>query len=94
MKTVLKALCAAGVMLLGMALPAGAQTSSGDVKGFRYEANLMVGVMQMAYDSDEFPSRHYYRKELSDLISMRHTPETLAFQPSTQRISMSISPSG
>lgn len=66
MKTVLKALCAAGVMLLGMTLPAGAQTSSGDVKGFKYEANLMVGVMQMAYDSDEFPSRHYYRKELSD----------------------------
>ena len=66
MKTVLKALCAAGVMLLGMALPAGAQTSSGDVKGYMYEANLMVGVMQMAYDSDEFPSRHYYRKELSD----------------------------
>lgn len=65
-KTVLKALCAAGVMLLGMTLPAGAQTSSGDVKGFKYEANLMVGVMQMAYDSDEFPSRHYYRKELSD----------------------------
>lgn len=92
MKTVLKALCAAGVMLLGMTLPAGAQTSSGDVKGFKYEANLMVGVMQMAYDSDEFPSRHYYRKEL--VISMRHTPEILAFQPSTQRISMSISPSG
>lgn len=90
MKTVLKALCAAGVMLLGIALPAGAQTSSGDVKGYTYEANLMVGVMQMAYDSDEFPSRHYYRKE----ISMRHTPEILAFQPSTQRISMSISPSG
>ena len=62
MKTVLKALCAAGVMLLGMALPAGAQTSSRDVKGYMYEANLMVGVMQMAYDSDEFPSLHYYRK--------------------------------
>lgn len=45
MKTVLKALCAAGVMLLGIALPAGAQTSSGDVKGYTYEANLMVGVM-------------------------------------------------
>ena len=86
---------------MGMTLPAGAQTSSGDVKGFKYEANLMVGVMQMAYDSDEFPSRHYYRKELSDFyetytgdLFMRHTPEILAFQPSTQRISMSISPSG
>lgn len=92
MKTVLKALCAAGVMLLGMTLPAGAQTSSGDVKGFKYEANLMVGVMQMAYDSDEFRLAIITGK--SSVISMRHTPEILAFQPSTQRISMSISPSG
>ena len=67
MKTVLKALCAAGVMLLGMALPANAQTSSGDVKGFNYEANLMVGVMQMAYDSDEFPGHHWYKRDLSDI---------------------------
>lgn len=57
MKTVLTALCAVGVMLLGTALRAGAQTSSGEVRGFKYEANLMVGVMQMAYDSDEFPTR-------------------------------------
>ena len=68
MKTVLKALCAAGVMLLCMTLPASAQTSSGDVKGFKYETNLMVGAMQMAYISDEFPTRYWYssNKELSD----------------------------
>lgn len=92
MKTVLKALCAAGVMLLGMTLPAGAQTSSGDVKGFKYEANLMVGVMQMAYDSDEFPSRHYYRKELSDFYeTYTGDPGFSAFYTAD---SMSISPSG
>ncbi len=67
MKTVVKALCAAGVMLLGMALPSGAQTSSGDVKGFKYEANLMIGVMQMAYNSDEFPTHYWFGgRELSD----------------------------
>ena len=67
MKTVLKALCVAGTMLLGMALPMQAQTSSGDVKGYKYEANLMVGVMQMAYDSDEFPTRYWHSgRELSD----------------------------
>ena len=68
MKTVLTALCAVGVMLLGTALRAEAQTSSGEVRGFKYEANLMVGVMQMAYYSDEFPNRYWYssNKELSD----------------------------
>lgn len=68
MKTVLKALCATGVMLLGMTLPAGAQTSSGDVRGFKYEANLMVGFRPMADDSDEFPIKYWYRNdsELSD----------------------------
>ena len=67
MKTVLKTLCVAGTMLLGMALPTEAQTSSGDVKSFKFETNLMVGVMQMAYDSDEFPTRYWHSgRELSD----------------------------
>ncbi len=66
MKTDLKAFCATGAMLLGMALSAGAQTSSGDVKGFRYEVNLMIGVEQTAYDSDEFPYRSWFSNELSD----------------------------
>ena len=68
MKTVLKALAATGVMLLFMGLPAGAQTSSGGVKKFKYEANIMVGLRPMADDSDEFPSRYWYssQRELSD----------------------------
>lgn len=68
MKTVLKALSVAGVMLLFMGFPAGAQTSSEGVKRFKYEANFMVGYRPMADDSDEFPIKYWYRNdsELSD----------------------------
>ncbi len=82
MKTVLTALCAVGVMLLGTALPAGAQTSSGDVRGYKYEFNLMVGMAPtLAYGSDEFPERYGYNwgRELSDIYEtytdyIRFTP--------------------
>ena len=67
MKTVFKALIAAGMTLLGQALPADAQTSSGEVNGYRYEANLMVGAVQMAYCSDEFPEHHWFHRDLSDI---------------------------
>ena len=69
MKTVLKALCTAGAILLGTALPTEAQTSSGDVRGYKYEFNLMVGMTPATgYTSEEFPECHSYygTGELSD----------------------------
>lgn len=69
MKTVLKALCAAGAMLLCTAFPAKAQTSSGDVRCYKYEFNLMVGMSPYSGEAgEEFPEHYRYSwgNELSD----------------------------
>lgn len=65
----MKALCAAGVSLLSLALPSGAQTRSEDAPMYKYEFNLMVGIAPgRDYAMEEFPEYNQYiwGGELSD----------------------------
>lgn len=69
MKTVIKALCVAGVSLLGLALPSSAQTRSEGGLKYKYEFNLMVGMTPgVGYAMEEFPDYYPYSwgGELSD----------------------------